>query len=188
MSHTHYDNLRVTRNAPDSVIKSAYKALAQQYHPDRNRSPDATRVMQIVNDAYAVLSDPFRRAEYDRTLPKQRAEESYRPQGEQKTASGVTDADIARILRMAELQHSQKMDNMRVLHRRDLYEIHQKYAAEKKAMKAHVRVARIEGFVYGFLVLVPLAVTLLFTSLYVQKRNMTHQFQTQISKEASHVR
>jgi DnaJ-class molecular chaperone len=31
---THYDNLKVARNAPDSVIKAAYKALCQTYHPD----------------------------------------------------------------------------------------------------------------------------------------------------------
>ena len=33
---THYDNLKVARNAPPEVIRAAYKALAQKYHPDRN--------------------------------------------------------------------------------------------------------------------------------------------------------
>ena len=34
--HTHYDNLKVTRDAPTEVIRAAYRALSQQFHPDRN--------------------------------------------------------------------------------------------------------------------------------------------------------
>jgi uncharacterized RDD family membrane protein YckC len=66
--HTHYDNLKVTRSAPPEVIKAAYRALSQLYHPDRNPSPDAERVMRLVNEAYAVLGDPLRRELYDREL------------------------------------------------------------------------------------------------------------------------
>jgi hypothetical protein len=66
--HTHYDNLKVTRGAPAEVIRAAYKALSQRYHPDKNPSPDAQRIMRIINDAYAVLGDPDRRTAYDREL------------------------------------------------------------------------------------------------------------------------
>ncbi|CAG4909185.1 Chaperone protein DnaJ [Paraburkholderia saeva] len=66
--HTHYDNLKVTRNAPAEVIRAAYKALGQRYHPDRNASPDAPRIMRLINEAYAVLGDPERRSAYDREL------------------------------------------------------------------------------------------------------------------------
>lgn len=62
---THYDNLKVVRTAPPAVIKAAYRALAQQYHPDVNKDPDATRIMRLVNRAYEVLSDPILRAEHD---------------------------------------------------------------------------------------------------------------------------
>ncbi|MCS6804710.1 MAG: DnaJ domain-containing protein, partial [Blastocatellia bacterium] len=34
--HTHYDNLKVARNAPPEVIRAAYKTLSQRFHPDRN--------------------------------------------------------------------------------------------------------------------------------------------------------
>lgn len=64
--HTHYDNLKVTRNAPPEVIRAAYKTLSQKFHPDRN--PDkknATRTFQIISSAYEVLSDPVRRKEHD---------------------------------------------------------------------------------------------------------------------------
>jgi DnaJ domain len=66
--HTHYDNLKVTRGAPAEVIRAAYKALSQRYHPDKNPSPDAQRIMRIINEAYAVLGDPDRRTAYDREL------------------------------------------------------------------------------------------------------------------------
>lgn len=62
---THYDNLKVSRDAPDFVIRAAYRTLTQKYHPDKNPGPDAARVMQVINRAYQVLSDPELRAEHD---------------------------------------------------------------------------------------------------------------------------
>lgn len=79
--HTYYDNLKVTRNADVAVIKAAYKALAQKYHPDRNPdNPEAERIMKLINKAYEVLSDPVRRAEHDRWIDEQerRAEQNSR--------------------------------------------------------------------------------------------------------------
>lgn len=75
--HTHYDNLKVSRNAPPEVIRAAYKALSQRYHPDKNSSPDATRIMKILNEAYEVLGDAERRQRYDASLID--AEEQLRP-------------------------------------------------------------------------------------------------------------
>jgi curved DNA-binding protein CbpA len=74
--HTHYDNLKVAHNAPSEVIRAAYRVLAQRYHPDLNRSPDAARVMKLLNEAYAVLSDPIQRAAHDAWIEDQLASES----------------------------------------------------------------------------------------------------------------
>jgi len=63
--HTQYDNLRVSRNAPEEVIRAAYRALAQKYHPDVNADTDASRIMSILNQSYAVLSDVTTRAAHD---------------------------------------------------------------------------------------------------------------------------
>ncbi|MFL6676633.1 MAG: J domain-containing protein [Massilia sp.] len=64
--HTHYDNLKVSRGAPQEVIRAAYKALSQKYHPDKNPGDEkAARIMAIVNTAYNTLSDPMRRKEHD---------------------------------------------------------------------------------------------------------------------------
>jgi len=64
--HTHYDNLKVSRMAPQEVIRAAYKALSQKYHPDKNPGDEkAAKIMAIVNSAYGTLSDPLRRKEHD---------------------------------------------------------------------------------------------------------------------------
>jgi len=64
--HTHYDNLKVSRMAPQEVIRAAYKALSQKYHPDKNPGDEkAARIMAILNSAYETLSDVQRRKEHD---------------------------------------------------------------------------------------------------------------------------
>ena len=64
--HTHYDNRKVARMAPQEVIRAAYKALSQKYHPDKNRGSErAARIMAILNTSYTTLSDPRRRREHD---------------------------------------------------------------------------------------------------------------------------
>jgi curved DNA-binding protein CbpA len=72
---THYDNLKVARNAPPEVIRAAYRTLSQKYHPDVNsNNPDAHRIMGLLNDAYKVLSDPQKRKDYDEWIIKKEAE------------------------------------------------------------------------------------------------------------------
>lgn len=70
--HTHYDNLKVARNAPPEVIRAAYKTLAQKIHPDRNPgNAEATRIMAVINASYEVLSDPDKRREHDLWIAQQ---------------------------------------------------------------------------------------------------------------------
>ena len=62
----YYDVLGVDREASQQAIKEAYRKLAFQYHPDRNKGdPAATQKMKDINEAYAVLSDVSKRKEYD---------------------------------------------------------------------------------------------------------------------------
>ncbi|MGE8160345.1 DnaJ domain-containing protein [Paraburkholderia sp. NPDC080076] len=81
-THTHYDNLRVSRNAPPEVIRAAYKALTQRYHPDKSHSPDATRIMKILNEAYEVLSDSEKRRQYDESIERDARQSRATPQPE----------------------------------------------------------------------------------------------------------
>ncbi|MDE3096116.1 MAG: molecular chaperone DnaJ [Chloroflexota bacterium] len=62
----YYDLLGVPRNASADAIKKAFRRLAMQYHPDRNADHGAEARFKEVNEAYEVLSDPERRAMYDR--------------------------------------------------------------------------------------------------------------------------
>jgi molecular chaperone DnaJ len=63
----HYDVLGVSKNASPEEIKSAFRRLASQHHPDRNpNDPHASIRFKEINASYQVLSDPQRRAMYDR--------------------------------------------------------------------------------------------------------------------------
>jgi molecular chaperone DnaJ len=61
----YYEVLGVARDADAKHIKDAFRELALKYHPDRNKSPDAEERFKEIAEAYAVLSDPKKRAEYD---------------------------------------------------------------------------------------------------------------------------
>lgn len=62
----YYDVLGVSRGASSEEIKKAFRRLAMQYHPDRNKDPGAEQKFKEVSEAYEVLSDPERRSAYDR--------------------------------------------------------------------------------------------------------------------------
>lgn len=61
----YYEILNVPRDAGKDDIKNAYRKLALQYHPDRNKSPEAEETFKEISEAYAVLSDDEKRAQYD---------------------------------------------------------------------------------------------------------------------------
>jgi len=75
---THYDNLKVARDAPIEVIVAAYKSLSKKYHPDINDSEDAARIFKIINSAYEVLSDNSKRREHDIWIVAQEREQGAR--------------------------------------------------------------------------------------------------------------
>lgn len=66
MTKDYYQVLGVSQDAGQEQIRAAYRKLALQYHPDRNREdPEALDKMKTINEAYAVLSDQEKRKEYD---------------------------------------------------------------------------------------------------------------------------
>ncbi len=75
----YYQALGVARDAPADGIKKAYRKLARKYHPDVSKEPDAQKRMQEVNEAYAVLGDPEKRAAYDQLGKDARPGQEFRP-------------------------------------------------------------------------------------------------------------
>jgi len=61
----YYEVLGVSRDADAKAIKDAFRELALKFHPDRNKSPDAEARFKEIAEAYAIISDPKKRADYD---------------------------------------------------------------------------------------------------------------------------
>ncbi len=61
----YYSILGVDKGASDDEIKSAYRRLAKKYHPDINKTPEASEKFKEINEAYSVLGDPKKKANYD---------------------------------------------------------------------------------------------------------------------------
>ena len=111
----YYGTLGVISSADIVVIRAAYRALAQKYHPDRTTAdPDrATGRMAEINEAYSVLSDPAKREEYDqlrsraeRKVEEPRQEHRPRPQAQASTVTlyridGWTTAQVQQLQQQA---------------------------------------------------------------------------------------
>jgi len=61
----YYDILGIPRNADEKEVKKAYRSLARKYHPDVCKEPGAEERFKTINEAYGILSDPQKRAQYD---------------------------------------------------------------------------------------------------------------------------
>jgi curved DNA-binding protein CbpA len=82
----HYRVLMLAENADREIVSTVYRKLAQRYHPDVDPSAEAAHRMAEINEAYAVLRDPVKRAKYDAWLTARRdrrqADRFIRQQGD----------------------------------------------------------------------------------------------------------
>ncbi len=89
----YYEILQVIPSAEQAVIEAAYKGLARRYHPDLNKSADATKRMQDINLAYECLADPAKRANYDRGRQNKYRDDS---QADERTKGQADEAERRR--------------------------------------------------------------------------------------------
>jgi curved DNA-binding protein len=75
----YYKTLGVEKTASEAEIKKAYRTLARKYHPDVSKEADAAARMAEVNEAYAVLSDPEKRAAFDKLAQRRAAGQDFQP-------------------------------------------------------------------------------------------------------------
>jgi molecular chaperone DnaJ len=61
----YYEVLGVAKSASDKDLKNAFRSLARKYHPDRSTEDDAENMFKEIQEAYAILSDSQKRAQYD---------------------------------------------------------------------------------------------------------------------------
>lgn len=85
-----YEILQVHPRADPEVIQAAYRRLAQKYHPDTSESSEAERKMKALNVAYEVLSNPKKRAEYDRQRSIKAPPRRTQPSGAKDNSSAQT--------------------------------------------------------------------------------------------------
>lgn len=88
----HYERLDVDRGVTPPELARAYRREAQQHHPDRNGedAEEATIRMVAINEAFAVLSDPVRRFDYNRSLDRASSEMSEKRRPGKDTAPART--------------------------------------------------------------------------------------------------
>ncbi len=99
----YYDRLGVAPTATAADIRSAYRDLARELHPDHaNGSPSARMV--AVNEAWSVLGDPARRADYDAELARRRA------RSEPAVAAPPSTVDESELLDEEELEDEWRLD------------------------------------------------------------------------------
>ena len=77
----HYYKLDLAQNATKDEIKTQYRRLAKEFHPDRNSSPFAQKRFAEISAAYAILSDEKKRTEYDQQLQEKYQQSPFSSQG-----------------------------------------------------------------------------------------------------------
>ncbi|MFT4585104.1 MAG: curved DNA-binding protein [Gammaproteobacteria bacterium] len=94
----YYDVMGVDESCSADEIKKAYRRLARKYHPDVSSEPDAENKFKAVGEAYEVLKDPDKRAEYD-SLRKYGAfdDEQFRPPPDWRPRGGFADGDFSEV-------------------------------------------------------------------------------------------
>lgn len=112
----YYEILEVDKNASEEVIEKAYKTLAKKYHPDLQNNSDCQDKMRQINEAYEILSNDFKRREYDEKIKRQSVsiEEYNRIIQENNRLK----KDLKRVVNQREMsQNQERLEEMSIVQR-----------------------------------------------------------------------
>lgn len=112
----YYEILEVDKNASEEVIEKAYKTLAKKYHPDLQNNSDCQDKMRQINEAYEILSNDFKRREYDEKIKRQSVsiEEYNRIIQENNRLK----KDLKRVVNQREMsQNQERLEEMSIMQR-----------------------------------------------------------------------
>ena len=111
----YYHILGIHKESTASEIKKAFRTLALKYHPDRNSEPQAESRFKLINEAYAVLSDPEKRQRYDRYGHSEAVSDPFQGGFNQSDLEEIFGADVFNDL-FASLFGSRKRKVKRDIH------------------------------------------------------------------------
>lgn len=111
--NTHYDTLNVARNASSDEIRAAYTKLTQKYVSDSMPSVEATKLMKVIHNSYAILSNPIQKNKYDQWLLEQESVASdLKKAGNDNQVIRVAEyRDNIYELKVAEPRNSERIQN-----------------------------------------------------------------------------
>ena len=112
----YYEILEVDKNASEEIIEKAYKTLAKKYHPDLQNNSNNQNKMQQINEAYEILSNDFKRREYDEKIKRQSVsiEEYNRIIQENNRLK----KDLKRVVNQREMsQNQERLEEMSIVQR-----------------------------------------------------------------------
>jgi len=138
----YYEILEVDKNASSEVIEKAYKTLAKKYHPDLQQGGqkyEAAEKMKIINQAYDVLSDEAKRAEYNQRLEAQRIEEDRR------RAEAIARQQQERIVQQ-NYQQRQQVDEGTILNMSRMLEQQMRAARNQAYQDAYIQDLKNRGY------------------------------------------
>jgi DnaJ-class molecular chaperone len=145
----HYDTLGLDRGCTTAQVRAAYRRLVKQHHPDVNHTaPEATRRVQALNTAHATLSDPARRAAYDRELDGDNPAAPAAPTGKQRDIAQDVMLRVEEFLRGAML--TIRVNDPANPHGSESYELE---VPPETAPGTKFRVPRTEPFAGGCVVM-----------------------------------
>ena len=155
----YYDILEVSEKSSTEVIIGAYKALVKKYHPDISKDARAIERMKSINLAYEVLSDPIKRAEYDKTLHLNRGSTANYRYSRNNTCNDDVKRASQRRSERTEQERAKKQAEEKA--RNEAQEQYYKQQAEEKAAELKTKVERrkanIRRFVFGVIAVLLLA-------------------------------